>query len=154
MEGEAEPPSPSGLCGLHFRLLILLHQQLRLMAGNMATDTSSSKMPKDAGDSCKNVVASDGPSSSPQRSGFPGDGYVCLGWREPIFWSHRLLMPWSALPFSAPSQLPAGFSTWVSEGSSGASPPSPPFQGLQVPSRAQTRWENSQMWGSNTRCLR
>lgn len=142
MEGEAEPPSLSGLRRFHFWLLILLHQQLLPTAGNMATNTSSSKMPKDAVDSCKNVVASDGPSSSPQRSGSPGDGYVCLGWREPIFWSHMVY-------FASLSTVPA-FCGILHLGLLGliwSRSTSPPFQGLQVPSRAQTRWKDSQMLG-------
>lgn len=88
------------------------------------------------------------------RGAVPQEMAMCAWAGENQSFGARLLMPWSALPFSAPSQLPAGFSTWVSKGSSGAAPPYTPFQGLQVPSRARTRWKNSQMWGSNTWCLR
>lgn len=107
------------------------------------------RLAKDAVDSFKNVVASDGPSNSPQRRWLCVPGLEGTNPLEPQT-PHAMVCSasLSTIPASC-GILHLGLLRLIWSHST-----FPPFQGLQVPSRARTRWKNSQMWGSSTRCLR
>lgn len=112
----------------------------------------------------------------------PEDDYVCLGWRDPTFQSHRCppchdkTMPCPlCLSQHCPSFLGilhVGLSgssgspglIWVSRAYLGSHgliwglpwliwSHLPPLQSLQMPLRARIRWQNSQPWSSSTGCL-